>query len=124
MSKSSFSGVDSDGTLTARTFSHINDAIAEAISLAADKQEVVKFKLSNVTVAVAADSDIDLLLRDWRRGVDSYLGSDPVVGPYPKKKLSAAEKANDAKIEAAKAVLRQTRRARQALLQGKPLDLD
>lgn len=74
---------------------HIKDAIAELIKLA--QAEPVQTEFNGVTIYANADSDADLLYRDWDRALSGYIASP--VGPYPAPQLSAAELASDAEIK-------------------------
>lgn len=74
---------------------HIKDAIAELIRRA--QTEPVQTEFNGVTIYANADSDVDLLYRDWDRAMSGYIASP--VGPYPAPQLSAAELAHDAEIK-------------------------
>ena len=55
-------------------------------------------EFNGVTVRIRHDSDLQLLYRDWRRGMSGYI--EGIVGPYPKEQLSEEDLANDRRIEA------------------------
>lgn len=78
----------------------ISATIFDAIDQAATEKEQVTFEFNGVTVIVDGDSDLALILRDWRRGMAGYLGKDPIVGPHPIAELTAAQVESDARIEA------------------------
>jgi hypothetical protein len=77
--------------------STITDTIDHMIATAAAQRAVVKTEFNEVAVRVRADSIPDLIYRDWSRAMSGYI--DKTVGPYPNAKLTAAEKANDARIK-------------------------
>jgi len=74
----------------------INNAISQAISY----DELITFEFNDVEVIVGGNSNPELILRDWERGMSGYLGDDPVVGPYPDEELSASDLESDSKIKA------------------------
>ena len=78
----------------------IHYVIDKAIKVAAEANELVTFSFNGVVIVVARDSNQELIFRDWRRGMNGYLGENPVIGPYPWLVLSASEIASDAVIEA------------------------
>ncbi len=78
----------------------IHYVIDKAIKVAAEANELVTFSFNGVVIVVARDSNQELIFRDWRRGMNGYLGDKPVAGPYPSPVLSASELASDAAIEA------------------------
>ncbi len=53
---------------------------------------------NSVVVRVRHDSDLELLHRDWNRGMSGYIKG--IVGPYPKPQLSEEELASDSRIKA------------------------
>jgi len=77
-------------------FITIDHAIAQAVRF----NDLVTFDFNDVKVIVAGDSNPELILRDWGRGIRRYLGDDPVVGPYPETELSAGDLQSDSKIKA------------------------
>jgi hypothetical protein len=78
----------------------IHYVIDKAIKVATEANELVTFSFNGVVVVVARDSNQELIFRDWRRGMNGYLGGNPIAGPYPSPVLSASELASDAAIEA------------------------
>jgi hypothetical protein len=133
---SSFYGVKPDGTFDVMPGSDITSTIREAIVAAtlisqqardaiveqlgseglndpknrADKS--VTFEFNGVSVTVMPDSNAELVMRDWSRGLSGYLGENPVVGPYPSQELTEEELAKDAEIEAANQARRDAESAR------------
>jgi hypothetical protein len=85
-----------EGKLAPAPGSNINAVIPEAIQLA--KGRPFTFEFNEVTVTVCSDSDPMLIYRDWQRALSGYITGG--VGPYPPVKLTAAELAHDAKVEA------------------------
>lgn len=77
---------------------NITSKIAEAIGLARGLDITMQFDFNGVTVSVRADSNPELIYRDWSRSLNGYIGES--VGPYPKAELTDEEKASDARIEA------------------------
>ncbi len=84
----------------------------EPLSPESERTVPVKFTFNGVALVVMPDSNVELLLRDWLRGANGYLGEEPVVGPYPKDTLSEEELANDARIEAENQARRDAESAR------------
>ena len=84
------------GRLEPMPGSNISDVILEAIQRANDGP--FSFTFNNVQVEVRADSDPDLIYRDWSRAMSGYI--EKQVGPYPSRELSDAERAHDAEVEA------------------------
>lgn len=78
----------------------IRTTIASAITAASQHGEPCCFEFNGVAVVAAADSNPELLYRDWDRGMKGYLGESPAVGPHPTVELSQEELDSDAKIEA------------------------
>lgn len=83
----------------------IKATIASAVAKAADAQIAVKgstvrvnFTFNGVRVEVEAGSDPALIYRDWSRAMNGYI--DGTVGPYPAAKITKAQRAKDAQIEA------------------------
>lgn len=76
---------------------HVADGVMEAITVAGRKRRPFAFEHAGVRIAVAADSDADLILRDWWRATNGYI--DKNVGPYPRAEMTPEELANDARIE-------------------------
>lgn len=87
----------------------IKATIFRAIELAKQTGDHVGFDFNGVKIVAAKDSSAELLYRDWNRGLCGYLGSNVLVGPYPKEVLSAEDLASDAKIEEAKEIGRRER---------------
>lgn len=77
----------------------ITKTISKAIRLAGHGDHV-EFEFNGVTVRVAPDSTPELIHRDWHRGLKGYLGKNPIIGPFSRIDLTAAEVASDAAIEA------------------------
>ena len=75
----------------------IIDTIKEMIGLAKGGNFTAKQELNGVTVMVNGDSNADLIFRDQQRAQSGYIAGE--VGPYPKAKLTAEDKANDARIK-------------------------
>lgn len=65
----------------------------------------VTFEFNGVNVSVRNDSNPDLILRDWNRALNGYIGTE--VGPYPKEELTEEDRANDARIKAENEARRQ-----------------
>ena len=95
----------------------IDDAISYASHCELPKVTTVVFNFNGVQVKVTKDSVDSLILRDWDRGMDGYLGKNPVVGPDCALELTAEELANDARIKIEKdkerAILEEKYRAEQ-----------
>lgn len=70
------------------------------------------FDFNGVKVTVKADSDPELIYRDWSRALNGYI--DKSVGPYPSPVLTDEEKESDARIEAENERKRQERQAEYA----------
>lgn len=87
----------------------IIDTIKEMIGLAKKGNFTAKQELNGVTVMVNGDSNADLIFRDQQRAQSGYIKGD--VGPYPKAKLTAEDKASDARVEAKNERERQKRSA-------------
>lgn len=77
----------------------INQAIEFAISEAENKKEQCTFEFNGVTVVVSAGSIPNLIYRDWNRGMNGYLGKNPIVGPFPYRLLSNEDLEGDRKIQ-------------------------
>jgi hypothetical protein len=77
--------------------SHIENAIEQAIAIAAELDTEAEFDFNGVTVRLRADSDVRLVCRDWSRAMSKYI--EGPVGPYPAAELTAEERANDLRIE-------------------------
>ena len=110
MSNSNFYGLNADGSLDVMPGSTIDHTVNEAIGLAISRQEALKFEFNGVTVTVEADSNPELILRDWRRALNGY--TEKTVGPKSKAELSVEELANDARIEAENQARRDAESAR------------
>lgn len=85
----------------------IGGQIDAAIAIAIERANVfgrhnmplqVTFEFNGVNVSIRKDSNPDLILRDWNRALNGYIGSE--VGPYPQDELTEEDRANDARIEA------------------------
>lgn len=76
----------------------IIDTIREMIGLAKKGNFTAKQELNGATVLVNGDSNADLIFRDQQRAQSGYIKGD--VGPYPNAKLTAEDKASDARIKA------------------------
>ena len=87
----------------------IIDTIKEMIGLAKKGNFTAKQELNGVTVLVNGDSNAELIFRDQQRAQSGYI--DGEVGPYPKAKLTAEDKANDTRVEAENERKRQKRQA-------------
>ena len=87
----------------------IIDTIKEMIGLAKKGNFTAKQELNGVTVLVNGDSNAELIFRDQQRAQSDYI--DGEVGPYPKAKLTAEDKANDTRVEAENERKRQKRQA-------------
>lgn len=98
-----------DGSFRAMAGSSIQPAIAEAIEIAGSVGEAISFDFNGVTVTIEANSNVELIYRDWNRALNDYIGKN--VGPHPKETLSEDELANDALIEAKNEQRRQERQA-------------
>lgn len=98
-----------DGTFNAMAGSSIQPTIAEAIETTGSIGEAISFEFNGVTITVEANSNADLVYRDWNRALNDYIGKN--VGPHPKETLSEDELANDARIKAENEQRRQERRA-------------
>ncbi len=89
--------------------SDITSTIAEAITLATEQKRLIAFEFNGVVVRVDSDSNPKIIYRDWNRALSGY--TDKTVGPHPKTKLTAEDKASDARIEAQNEKRRQKRQA-------------
>jgi hypothetical protein len=87
----------------------IIDTIKEMIALAKEGNFTANQELNGVTVMVSGDSNADLIFRDQQRAQSGYITGE--VGPYPKAKLTAEDKANDTRVEAENERKRQKRSA-------------
>lgn len=101
-----------DGVFDIMAGANITDTIAEAIALATDKNRTIVFEFNGVNVSVAADSNSDLIYRDWSRALSGYIEKN--VGPNPNPVLTDEEKDNDARIAAENEQRRQERQAEYA----------
>lgn len=84
--------------------SSISDAIKRALSWAALKNVEVTFDFNGVNVNIRADSNADLIHRDWQRVMSGYVSQN--VGPYPNAVLTDEELAKDNAIMEAREALR------------------
>lgn len=75
---------------------HIDTVLQECIDLSARCGEPVEANFNGVEIVVQADSNIELLYRDWHRGLSGYIPGP--VGPYPAPELTAEDLASDAVI--------------------------
>src|SRR5690348_6192405 len=75
-----------------QTYSKVRDAITAAIEYARDqrKDTIVVIEFNNKKLYVAADSDPNLLHRDYLRSVCGHLART-TVGPWPEPKLPGLE---------------------------------
>lgn len=89
---------EEDGKLLGVPGCHVKEAILEAISLSGQRREPVRFEFNGVRFCVEYRSSLDLLMRDFHRGMAGYHSDE--VGPYPPCFLSDEAKARDAEIEA------------------------
>jgi hypothetical protein len=89
---------EKNGVFEVSPGANITATIAEAIKRARSAGREIVFEFNGVTVAVQADSYPELIHRDWSRSMSGYIGKR--VGPYPSERLTSAELANDAKVEA------------------------
>lgn len=104
-------------TFDAAPGSEIGACIREAIDFSrlngwhdhGENGTLVSFEFNGVTVSVKADSNPELIHRDWSRALSSYI--DKNVGPYPNPVLTDKEKENDARIEAENEQRRQQRQS-------------
>ena len=87
----------------------IIDTIKEMIGLAKKGNFTAKQELNGVTVLVNGNSNTELIFRDQQRAQSGYIKGE--VGPYPKAKLTAEDKANDTRVEAENERERQKRQA-------------
>lgn len=76
----------------------IKKAITEAIGVARELGNIVRFDFNGVTVNMDSDSNSKLIYRDWLRALNGYIGKS--VGPNPNPVLTDKEKASDARIKA------------------------
>lgn len=75
----------------------------EAHQIALSRDFTITFKDEDGTkIQVAADSNPELIIRDWRRARRGYLGQSATVGPYPADQLTEAELQSDEEIHRAK----------------------
>lgn len=75
-------------------------SIEAAKEFARQNGVLCSFEFNGVNITVAADSERDLIYRDWDRGLRGYLGENPEVGPYPAPKLSDLDVASDEAMQA------------------------
>lgn len=75
----------------------ITSTIAEAISVIRGLDITIQFEFNGVTVNVRADSNPELIYRDWSRALKGYISKN--IGPNPDPVLTDEEKARDARIE-------------------------
>ena len=87
----------------------IIDTIKEMIGLAKKGNFTAKQDLNGVTVLVNGNSNAELIFRDQQRAQSGYIKGE--VGPYPKAKLTAEDKANDTRVKAENERGRQKRSA-------------
>jgi hypothetical protein len=94
-----------DGTyqVEPKFYISIDEAIAVAIEVARDLKALVQFEFNEVIVTVAADSHVNLIMRDCYRAQSGYI--DKRVGPYPSVTLSADDLANDQRIASQQAAV-------------------
>lgn len=93
----------------------VSDAIRAAIELSATSKTSwgsappISFNMNGVAVTVTADSNPELIYRDFMRATFGYIGQ--VVGPNPNPVLTDEEKANDSRMEAERERQRDERQA-------------
>ena len=85
-----------NGSLKVLVGVSISEAIQEALQLARERKRIVTFTHHDTLVKVGPNSNLAPLLRDCIRALFGYIGKE--VGPYPNAELTAAERANDARI--------------------------
>ena len=85
-----------NGSLKVLVGVSILGAIQEALQLARERKRIVTFTHHDLRVKVGPNSNLVPLLRDCIRALFGYIGKE--VGPYPNVELTAAERANDARI--------------------------
>jgi CubicO group peptidase (beta-lactamase class C family) len=112
VSNSNFYDIKSDGTLEVMAGCDIMSTIREAIHLSFRGKKTIVFEFNDVLVTVEADSDPELIYRDWNRALNGYIGKD--VGPYPKAVLSEEELLSDGRIKAENQARRDARDAEYA----------
>ena len=88
---------DSTYSIDVMAGASIAPTITEAISVAQGLDTTMRFEFNGVTVSVRADSNPELIYRDWSRSLNGYI--DKNVGPNPNPVLTDEEKAGDAHIE-------------------------
>lgn len=76
----------------------ITSTIAKAIAEAKAFSDQCQFEFNGVNVIVAADSNPELIYRDWSRAMSGYLGKNATIGPYPAWLLSPQTLASDAAV--------------------------
>ncbi|HMH70543.1 MAG TPA: hypothetical protein VK502_04030 [Candidatus Saccharimonadales bacterium] len=86
----------------ARMVTEGGDPLAKTFRKATKQLEgvfIVIIVVQDLTIKVAADSNLETIYRDWGRALDGYLGKNAVVGPYPELVLSSKTLASDAAIK-------------------------
>lgn len=89
---------DSTYSIDVMAGSNITGTIAEAISVARGLDTTMQFEFNGVRVQVRADSNPELIYRDWDRALHGFIKK--TVGPNPAAALTPAELASDASIKA------------------------
>lgn len=92
-----FDELKGNGELDVSSYKDIRRAIAFAILSAERKNRTVWFRFDGVIVTVAADSRLELLMRDWHRAIKGCISRN--VGPYPKPELTADDYVADIAVE-------------------------
>ena len=77
-------GIRSDGSIDAEPDyfdGHIRIGLSNALRIAGEQNRIVRFEWNDCPLAVAADTDLDLILRQW----EGRKPGDPLVeiGPHP-----------------------------------------
>lgn len=98
-----------DYSLYAMAGSNIQPTIAEAIEMASALERSVSFEFNGVSITVEANSNAELIYRDWSRALNGYI--DKNIGPYPKEVISERELARDVRVEAMNEQRRKERHA-------------
>lgn len=102
-------GQETIGVYEVRDAQHFSTAVAGAIARSAEEGRMIKFTFKNVVVTVCADSDPELIYRDYKRADTGCIAKE--VGPSPNHVLTEEEKASDARIQAQREHNAQMRRA-------------
>lgn len=89
---------EENGVFEVGAGAEVGATIAEAIEKAKNEQRSIAFKFNDVVVEVDAESNPSLIYRDWQRNMNGYITGR--VGPHPSARLTSAELAHDAEVEA------------------------